>query len=124
MSSSLNYRIAEGVLRQARKLGIFGNDVEAQLKRMAKLSAPITHEYGNRRFQQFLLTIEGDTVTRLIRMTSDDLRRIENRTYSERLEEMHPDRGEAEVIRKPGGQFPSTGGNPLYRRRFRGSRPK
>jgi len=56
--------------RAARHAGIFGN-VEARLSRMARRSAPVTHEAGNRRFQEFILDIDRGEIKGVIRMDPD-----------------------------------------------------
>lgn len=53
--------VLDEVLEQARKLGIEG-DVEGQVKRMARDATPFTHAQANRRFERFLLRLEGNVV--------------------------------------------------------------
>ena len=61
MSGFRVFDVADDALREARGLGMFGN-VRARLQKMARSSTPFTHPNGNRRFEGFLLTIEGHTV--------------------------------------------------------------
>ena len=56
------YRVSEEVLAQARQLGLEG-DVEAQIKRMARDGTPYTHPRANLHHGQFILKVEGNTVT-------------------------------------------------------------
>ena len=46
--------ISPAAKRAARQAGICGN-IEARLRRMARRSAPVTHDAGNRRFREFVL---------------------------------------------------------------------
>jgi len=55
------FRLAPGVIEQAQKLGLFGN-VEKRLLRMARHSAPFTHQAGNRRFEAWVLRIDQGVV--------------------------------------------------------------
>lgn len=55
------FRLAPGVVEQAQKLGLFGN-VEKRLLRMARHSAPFTHQAGNRRFEAWVLRIDQGVV--------------------------------------------------------------
>ena len=48
--------VSPQALANAREQGIFG-DAETRLMRMAKRSAPVTSEYGNRRFHDFVMYI-------------------------------------------------------------------
>ena len=52
---------------EGRHLGL-GGDVQKRLARMARRAAPITHEDGNRRFDDFLLTVEKWTVVSVSRI--------------------------------------------------------
>lgn len=57
------YRVDEEVIEEAKKLGIEG-DVEQQVQRMARGSTnDHTNPKGNRRFERFLLKVEGNDVT-------------------------------------------------------------
>ena len=57
------YVVREEVLEQARKLGVEGDDVEAQIKRMARDATPYTHPAANLRHGRFMLKVEGNDVT-------------------------------------------------------------
>ena len=54
--------------KQAKALGIYGQ-VASRLARMARRSAPLTSEFGNRRFYDFALTIEGSQVVWIAKLT-------------------------------------------------------
>ena len=61
------YTASEEAVIQARKLGL-GGDVAARLRRMARRAAPITHDEGNRRFEEFVLLIEDNEVKAVNRL--------------------------------------------------------
>lgn len=58
--------VAEKAAAMAREIGI-GGDVRARLSRMARRAAPITHPEGNRRFDDFVLRVNGKTVEAVCR---------------------------------------------------------
>lgn len=63
MSSEFRqFSVSDHAYAKGEMLGIDG-DVEARIARMARRSAPCTHPNGNRRFEDFLLTVDGNTVT-------------------------------------------------------------
>jgi len=53
--------------RSAREAGIFGN-VEARLSRMARRSAPVTSDLGNRRFQEFIMQVDDGVMLGVYRV--------------------------------------------------------
>lgn len=55
------YDVAPEAVDRGRAAGICG-DVAARLRRMARRSAPFTSNYGNRRFQGFVLSVDNGTV--------------------------------------------------------------
>ncbi len=59
--------IAPAAKRAARLVGICGN-IEARLRRMARRSAPVTHDAGNRRFREFVLSIDRGVILDVNRM--------------------------------------------------------
>lgn len=65
------YRVSEQALRSAKHWGVTG-DVEARVKRMARLSAPFTCEPFNRRFEDFVLQVEGDLVVDVSLLDEND----------------------------------------------------
>ena len=54
-------------VEQARSLGLFG-DTTKRLSRMARRASQVTSEYGNWRFFDFFLTIDGDRIVNVIRL--------------------------------------------------------
>jgi hypothetical protein len=62
-----SYKVSELAIKQARGDGLCGS-VELRVARMARRATPITSEYGNWRFHDWFMTIEGDMVTDVIRM--------------------------------------------------------
>ena len=61
------YAVSDHAYRKGVLLGLDG-DVEARISRMARQSARCTHHAGNRRFEDFILTIHGETVTDIERI--------------------------------------------------------
>lgn len=61
------FTVSDRAFAKGEALGIDG-DVEARIARMARRSAPYTHPDGNRRFEGFLLTVDGDTVVDIERI--------------------------------------------------------
>jgi hypothetical protein len=63
------YNVPDVVVGKARRIGVYGN-TRARLSRMAYRSAPITSEYGNRRFHGFVLLVQGDVIKDVTRLAS------------------------------------------------------
>jgi len=61
------YTPEPNAVEQARLLGLFGN-TPARLSRMARRASQVTSEYGNWRFFDFFLTIDGDRIVNVIRL--------------------------------------------------------
>lgn len=59
--------ISPKALATARDAGLFG-DTEKRVRRMLQRSAPVTHELGNRRFQNFVIHTENNTVLGVYRV--------------------------------------------------------
>jgi hypothetical protein len=55
------FDISDQAITQAKRLGIGGN-VSARLARMARRAANLTHPLGNRRFDEFVLRVDGNKV--------------------------------------------------------------
>ena len=55
------YRVSPEAIARARSLGLYG-DTAKRLARAARRSAQFTGELGNRRFLNFVLTVQGDEV--------------------------------------------------------------
>lgn len=62
-----DYEVTEQAVRQARAAGICG-DVAKRVARMARRAAPVTHEYGNWRFEDFILLIVDGRVVDVTRL--------------------------------------------------------
>ena len=61
------FSVTPDAVTEGRYLGLSG-DVEKRLSRMARRSAPITHEEGNRRFDDFVLRVEAREVVSVSRI--------------------------------------------------------
>jgi hypothetical protein len=55
------YRVTKEAIARGRELGLYGETAK-RLSRAARRSAQFTSELGNRRFQDFVLTVQGDEV--------------------------------------------------------------
>jgi len=64
------YRVSDAALQRARQAGLTG-DLEKRLSRMALRSAPFTSDVGNRRFDDFVLKVDGDIVLDVQRFEID-----------------------------------------------------
>lgn len=53
-----------------RRIGLCG-DIAKRIARMARRSAPITHDQGNWRFEDFVLEIEGGKVLGITRLLAE-----------------------------------------------------
>lgn len=61
------FTVTPSALDDARNIRM-GGDPEKRLVRMARRSAPMTHEAGNRRFLDFILQVEGQSITGVSRL--------------------------------------------------------
>lgn len=61
-------KITEKAMQDAHDVGIYG-DVQKRLSRMARRAARISSIVGNRRYHEFILKVEGDTVSGVARFT-------------------------------------------------------
>ena len=72
MSLFREYAVAPQALAQAREIGLWGK-TEKRLRRMARRSAPVTCDWGNRRFYDYVLQIEKGTVVAVSLVNFSDL---------------------------------------------------
>jgi hypothetical protein len=70
MSRFKEYRASAGAIAQGRALGLYG-DTAKRLSRMARRSAPFTGELGNRRYEEFVLAVNGDQVEGVSRLEDE-----------------------------------------------------
>jgi hypothetical protein len=61
ISESRPIVVSPDAIAQAKLLGI-GGDRDKRLRRMARRSAPLTHDKGNRRFGDFVLQVSDRMV--------------------------------------------------------------
>jgi hypothetical protein len=61
------FAVTAEAVAQGQAIGL-GMHAEARIARMAKRSARITHADGNRRFDDYVLMIDGSTVSKITRM--------------------------------------------------------
>jgi hypothetical protein len=55
------FQVSAEAVARGREIGVYG-DTSKRLARMARRSAPFTGERGNRRFNDFILTTQGQSV--------------------------------------------------------------
>lgn len=60
--SDTQFTVTDEAVAKGRTFGIYG-DTASRIQRMAKRAARITHDRGNRRFQDYVLAIENNMVT-------------------------------------------------------------
>ncbi len=65
--STRNFEVSVEAVRMGRAYGLYG-DTEKRLRRMARRSAPVTSEHGNRRFNEYVLHIVDGTVKAVTRL--------------------------------------------------------
>jgi hypothetical protein len=75
------YKVPHYIVEKARELGVFGNTAEARVKQMVRLSTPITMPGYNRRFQQYVMLVENDTVMALDALSEEDRAYYDSRQY-------------------------------------------
>lgn len=61
------YDVSEDAIEMGREVGLWG-DTEKRLQRMARRAAPVTSEYGNRRFNDWFMTIKDGTIQSVTRL--------------------------------------------------------
>lgn len=61
------FEVTPGAVASARAIGLCG-DIPKRLARMARRAAPITHDRGNWRFDDFVLEIEKGKVLAVSRL--------------------------------------------------------
>ena len=61
------YRVTDKAIEQARRVGLVGHTAK-RLSRMARRAAPVTSDQGNRRFDDYLLSVADDLVTGVVRI--------------------------------------------------------
>jgi hypothetical protein len=60
-------QISEHARGEAKRAGIYG-DVDSRLRRMLRRAAPVTSEYGNRRYQNYILFVQDNIVLDVARL--------------------------------------------------------
>jgi hypothetical protein len=90
------YKVPADIVDRARELGILGATAEVRVKQMMRLSTPITMPGYNRRFQQYVMFVEGVTVMALDVLSAEDRAYFDTRHYEDRLGDDHT-AGNAEV---------------------------
>lgn len=89
-------RLAKKAARKATALGIGPQEAHEHINSMARLSAPLSMPGFNRRFERFVLLIDGDTVQDIDTISTEQARYFDSRPYRQRLRQT--DEPEAEVI--------------------------
>jgi hypothetical protein len=67
MSEFRQYEVTPQAAVQGRDLGL-GEFAASRIARMARRSAPVTHKLGNRRFEEFVLKLDGSSVVAIARL--------------------------------------------------------
>lgn len=88
---SKQYSVDPEVLKNAERLGLYGETAEARIKQMAKLAAKFSHPDANHRFRQYIMFIEANgRVSMLDVMETEEAGYFNKRTYDERKAEDEP----------------------------------
>jgi hypothetical protein len=66
------FQVTTEAVAQGRRIGVYG-ETEKRLARMARRSAPVTSDLGNRRFNEFVLTVEEARVLWVERSVEEPL---------------------------------------------------
>lgn len=64
-------KVDSSALDEAKAIGLFGN-LEERLIRMARAAVPFTHPIANKRFEGFLLRVDGSVIKRVMRFKPED----------------------------------------------------
>jgi hypothetical protein len=67
MSRFREYDVTPQAIAQAKALGLWGFTTK-RVQRMARRSTPVTTDWGNRRFYDYVLNIQGDKVLSVTRI--------------------------------------------------------
>lgn len=61
------FTVSEDAIEMGREVGLWG-DTAKRLQRMARRAAPVTSEHGNRRFNEWFMTIKDGTIQSVTRL--------------------------------------------------------
>lgn len=75
--------VAPTAIANATAIGLKG-DVQTEILNLLRLSAPVTHERGNRRFEDFIFNVVGDVVRAVYRLNEHERDDLDNRGYQQR----------------------------------------
>lgn len=64
------FTITDAAVRQGRDSGLRG-DTKIRLQRMARRSAPVTSDFGNRRFHEWFMEVSDGAVRKVTRLFED-----------------------------------------------------
>lgn len=79
----LEYKVPADIIERARELGI--RNAEMSVKQLVRLSTPITMPGYNRRFKQYVLFTERDSVIALDALSAEQQAYYDHRQYDERV---------------------------------------
>lgn len=61
------YTVSQNAVAMGRDYGLWG-DTAKRLRRMARRAAPVTSEYGNRRFNEWIMQVKDGTIQSVTRL--------------------------------------------------------
>lgn len=87
--------VAPSAIADGNSIGLQG-DIQAEILGFVRLSAPITHERGIRRFEDLIFNIAGDVVEAIYRLSDDEREALDNGSYRDRRKLSRNDVSESE----------------------------
>lgn len=69
-------QVTDDAVRAGRNIGLCG-DIAKRIARMARRAAPITHDQGNWRYEEFVLDIEDGKVLAVSRLLPEAVGQVE-----------------------------------------------
>lgn len=58
-----SYSLSQRAFRSGLQLGVFDDNGVREVNRIIKRTTPVTHQRGNKRFNDLILKVEGEVVT-------------------------------------------------------------
>lgn len=83
MTNDAHYEWTPEALEQAASLGLC-SDGGVELSRMVLLSTRVTHPQANCRFKDFLFTKDGQKISFIGKLSSEEKRDLDDRSYGKR----------------------------------------
>jgi hypothetical protein len=92
VSSTAEHKVTSiypAAIEQAKAIGFVGN-VEKELLDLLALSAPVTHRYGNRRFDELVFDVQNGRLRSVACLTDAEFEALDERHHRERTGRLKP----------------------------------